>query len=274
MNELTRVLLSNQVSGVAEVTGAKVNSFTLSLITLVCILGGILLGAWLRKRLPEHHLSGDAKDVVRLGTGLIGTIAALVLGLLIASAKNSYDTQSAQVRQVTANVILLDLMLEQYGTEANAVRELMRRAVPGLVNNVWQETNSRPASPFQATTEGEAIYGKIQELAPKNDTQRSLQARAVQLTADLAQTRLLLFAQKNDGIPMPFLAVLVFWLTIIFGSFSLFAEPSRMVIGALVIFAVSATGAIYLILELSHPFAGLLQIPSGPLSNALGLLRN
>ena len=249
------------------------SSFTLSLLTLVCILGGIFLGASLRQRVPEHHLGGDAKDVVRLGTGLIGTISALVLGLLIASAKSSYDTQSAQVRQMTANVILLDLMLEQYGTDANAVRELIRRAVPRLVANLWQDFDSRSTAPFQATTEGEAIYTKLQELAPKNDTQRSLQARALQLTSDLAQTRLLLFAQKNDGIPMPFLAVLVFWLTIIFGSFSLFAEPSRMVIGALVIFAVSATGAIYLILELTHPFAGLLQISSDPLNNALRPLR-
>lgn len=250
------------------------NSLALSLITLACILGGVLIGALLRDRLPEHHLSGDAKDVVRLGTGLIGTIAALVLGLLIASAKSSYDTQSAQVRQMTANVILLDLILEQYGSDTNGVRDLMRRAVVGLVDSVWRETNSPAASPFQATNEGEAIYKKISELVPTNDTQRSLQTRAVQVTADLAQTRLLLFAQKNDGIPMPFLAVLVFWLTIIFGSFSLFAQPSRMVVGALVLFSVSATGAIYLILELSHPFAGLLQISSDSLSHALSPLRD
>jgi len=248
-----------------------VSSFTLSLIALICILSGILLGGSLRNRLPNHHLTGDTKDVVRLGTGLIGTIAALVLGLLIASAKNSYDTQSAQVRQLTANVVLLDLMLAQFGAEANAVRESLRRAVPRLVENVW-DFDSQSSAPFRATTEGEAIYGKIQELVPKNETQRSLQSRAIQLTADLAQTRLLLFAQKSDGLPMPFLAVLVFWLTIIFGSFSLFAEPNRMVIGALIVFALSATGAIYLILELSHPFAGLLQVSRDPLSNALGPL--
>ena len=238
-----------------------------SLITLACILSGILLGALLRNALPDHHLSGDAKDVARLGTGLIGTMAALVLGLLITSAKSSYDTQSAQVRQITANIILLDFILAEYGDEARTPRDLMRRGVVSLVDHVWHRSSS--AAPFEATKEGEALYSKIQELSPKNEAQRSLQARAIQVITDLAQTRLLLFTQKNDAIPTPFLAMLVFWLTIIFAGFSLFAQPTPMVIGTLVVFALSATGAIYLILELSQPFAGLMQVSSDPLRNAL-----
>src|SRR5216683_4511376 len=93
----------------------------LSLIVFACVFGGTFLGMFLRKRLPGHHLSGDTKDVVRLGTGLIGTIAALVLGLLIGSAKSSYDTQSTQIKQLTANIILLDRFLEEYGPETGAV---------------------------------------------------------------------------------------------------------------------------------------------------------
>jgi hypothetical protein len=241
----------------------------LALITLACILSGILIGTLLRNALPEHHLSGDAKDVVRLGTGLIGTIAALVLGLLIASAKSSYDSQSAQVRQITANAILLDYILAEYGADARELRDLMRRGVVRLVDQVWDGSSSRSPTSFEATHEGETLYWKIQGLSPKTDVQRSLQARASQIITDLAQTRLLLFTQRNDPLPMPFLAVLVFWLTIIFASFSLFANPSPMVIGPLVVFALSAAGAIYLILELSHPFAGIMQISSAPLRNAL-----
>src|SRR5216683_7808365 len=97
------------------------SAITLSCIALACISAGVLFGMFLRKALPEHHLSGDAKDVVRLGTGLIGTIAALVLGLLIGSAKSSYDTQSTQIKQLTANIILLDRFLEEYGPETGAV---------------------------------------------------------------------------------------------------------------------------------------------------------
>jgi hypothetical protein len=246
-------------------------SITLSLITLVCILSGVVGGALLRRQLPEHHLSGDAKDVVRLGTGLIGTIAALVLGLLIASAKGSYDAQSSQIRQMTANIVLLDLLLEQYGDETRPIRDLIRRGMPPLVNGIWSG-NELHSAPFKATTEGEAVFMKMQQLTPVNDIQRSLQARAIQVATAVAQARLLLFAQRDEGIPKPFLAVLVLWLTIIFGSFSLFAHPNRIVIGALAIFAFSATGAIYLILELSQPFAGLLQISSEPLRHALAPL--
>jgi hypothetical protein len=247
------------------------SAIALSCITFMCISGGVLLGMFLRNTLAEHHLSTDAKDVVRLGTGLIGTIAALVLGLLIASAKSSYDTQSTQIQQMTANIVLLDRLLAQYGPETGAARDLLRRSVVILVDRMWRDNNSDLAktAPFEASAASEAFYAKLQELSPQNDSQRSLQARAIQISTDIAQTRLLLFAQTNNSIPMPFLVVLIFWLTIIFASFSLFARPNTIVIGSLLIFALSAAGAIYLILELSQPFAGLMQISGAPLRNAL-----
>ncbi len=250
------------------------SAIALSCIALACISGGALLGMFLRSTLAEHHLSGDAKDVVRLGTGLIGTIAALVLGLLIGSAKNSYDTQSTQIKQMTANIVLLDRFLEEYGPETGAVRNLLRRGVVILADRMWRENNSDPAkaAPFEASAASEAFYLKLQELSPQNDFQRSLQARAIQFSTDIAQTRLLLFAQMGNSIPMPFLVVLIFWLTIIFASFSLFAQPNAIVIGSLFIFALSAAGAIYLVLELGQPFAGLMQISSAPLRNALAPL--
>jgi hypothetical protein len=228
----------------------------------------------LRNTLPGHHLSSDAKDVVRLGTGLIGTIAALVLGLLIASAKSSYDTQSTQIKQMTANIVLLDNLMMQYGPETDTVRNLMRRGVVVLADRMWRENSSDLAKtgPFEADVETEAFYAKLQQLSPKNDVQRSLQARAIQISTDVAQARLLLFAQTTNSIPMPFLVVLIFWLTIIFASFSLFARPNAIVIGSLLIFALSAAGAIFLVLELGQPFVGLMQISSAPLRDALAPL--
>lgn len=247
-------------------------SIELSLIAFGCILGGILLASVMRSLLPEYHLSGDTKDVVRLGSGLIGTIAALVLGLLIASAKNSYDTQNAQVRQMTANIILLDLLLAEYGAGANEIRAQMRGGIVNLVDSVWRGERKHVTGPFTAASTNEAIYAKIQGLSPETDAQRSLHARAIQTATEVAQARLLLFAQQQDAIPMPFLLVLIFWLTIIFMSFTLFAQTNPVILGALLIFAVSATGAIYLILELSQPFTGLLHISSEPLRNALAPL--
>lgn len=224
--------------------------------------------------LPGHHLSSDAKDVVRLGAGLIATIAALVLGLLIASAKTSFDTQNTQIKQLTADIILLDNLLAQYGPETTAVRVLLRRSVDGLADRIWTDDSSKSATraPFAANATSEEFYAKVLALSPKNDAQRSLQSRATQISIDLAQTRLLLFAQAGNSIPMPFLIVLIFWVTIIFASFSLFAEPNPIIIGSLFIFALSATGAIFLILEISQPFTGLMQISSEPLRNALAPL--
>jgi hypothetical protein len=247
------------------------SAIALSGIAFVCIAGGVLLGMFLRNTLPEHHLSSDAKDVVRLGTGLIGTIAALVLGLLISSAKSSYDLQSAQIKQMTANIVLLDHFLAQYGPETGAVRNLMRRGVVILADRMWRENSSEVAktAPFEASAASDAVYTKLQELSPQNDAQRSLQARAIQTSTDIAQTRLLLFTQTDNSIPMPFLVVLIFWLTIIFASFSLFARPNVFVVGSLCVFGLSAAGAIYLILELGQPFAGLMQIFNVPLRNVL-----
>ena len=251
-----------------------VSPLTMSLIVFACIASGALLGMFLRSTLPGHHLSADAKDVVRLGTGLIGTIAALVLGLLIASAKNSFDTQSTQIRQLTANIILLDGLLAQYGPETRTARDLLRRGIVTMTERIWRENTSdlTKATPFEASHASEAFFEKLQDLSPANDAQRSLKDRAMQAGTELAKTRLLLFAQADNAIPMPFLAVLVFWLTIIFASFSLFAQPNVIVLSSLFIFALSAAGSIFLILELGQPFAGLMHIANEPLRHALAPL--
>jgi hypothetical protein len=235
-------------------------------------LGGIVLGALLRSTLPQHHLSKESQDVVRLGVGLIATIAALVLGLLIAAAKGSFDTQSGQVKQITADVILIDALLEQYGPEALPIRSEMRKVIGPFADRLWHEKPAAAAAPFAMNAATESVYVAIQALSPRNDLQRSLQSRAAQVSTDLAQTRLLLFAESDSAIPAPFIAILAFWLIIIFASFSLFAALNVTVFTFLSLFALSASCAIFLILELSEPFTGLLMIPSAPLRNALGAL--
>ena len=244
------------------------SSWVLAFVVFAVILGGSFGGMLLR--LPV--LAEDSKDLVRLGTGVIGTISALVLGLLIASAKTSYDTQRSQVRELTANIILLDRVLAEYGPEANAARDALRRSITPLVDQIWREGSSgvTATTPFEPTATIEEAFHKVQELSPQNDNQRALQSRAIQVFADLAHTRLLLFAQTDNPIPKPFLVVLVFWLTIIFASFSLFTRPK--VVAALFIFALSTSGAIFLILELGQPFSGLMRISSAPLRNALAPL--
>jgi hypothetical protein len=244
----------------------------LSCVIFALTLGGIVLGALLRTTLPQHHLSKESQDIIRLGVGLIATIAALVLGLLIAAAKGSFDTQSGQVKQITAGFILLDVLLEKYGPEALPIRVEMRSVIGPLADRLWHEKLADAAGPIAKDTKAEGVYVAIQALSPRNDLQRSLQSRAAQISTDMAQTRLLLFAESDSAIPAPFIAILAFWLIIIFASFSLFAALNVTVFAFLSLFALSASCAIFLILELGQPFTGLLMISSAPLRNALAPL--
>ena len=248
------------------------NPLALSSVIFVSTLGGIFLGTLLRRALPKHHLSKDSQDIVKLGAGLIATIAALVLGLLIAAAKSSFDTQNTQIKRITANIILLDNLLAQYGPETRPIREQMRSTIGPFADRLWREKEGSATGRFEANAAGEKVYLEIQALSPQNDLQRSLQARAAQISTDLAQTRILLFVESDNLIPAPFLAILVFWLVIIFASFSLFSELNVTVFIFLSLFALSASCAIFLILELSQPFSGLMMISSAPLRNALGPL--
>ena len=248
------------------------SALILSGIFFVSTLGGIFLGTLLRRALPRDHLDEHVKDVVRLGVGLVATIAALVLGLLIAAAKSSFDTQTGQVRQITANLILLDNILAQYGPEARPVREQIPSTVGPFADRLWREKEADASGPFETDDAAERVYLDIQKLSPHDDLQRSLQSRAVQISNDLAQVRFLLFVESENLVPIPFLAVLAFWLMIIFASFSLFSPQNLTVFIFLVLFALSAACGIFLILELSRPFTGLMSISSVPLRNALGAL--
>jgi hypothetical protein len=222
--------------------------------------------------LPEHHLADETKDLIRLGTGLIGTIAALVLGLLIATAKSSYDTQSAYVAQIAADLILLDEILNQYGLEARPVREQLRLVVDPLVNRIWHENPSGGAGRYELNPVGEQAVGKIVQLVPQNEAQRVFKERAINVAADVAQTRLALLVRTGGSLPLPFLIVLVFWLAIIFATFGMFSRLNALSITALFIFALSASGAVFLVLELSSPFSGLMPISSTTLREALAPL--
>ncbi len=237
-----------------------------------CVFGGALIGMALRRILPEHHLSADSKDLIKMAMGLTATMAALVLALLIASAKSSYDAQRSEVTQISANVILLDRVLEHYGPETKAARDLLRRYVARAHDQLWPESLSGPAELEPTAALGEKFYDDVQELSPQNEVQRSLQTQALKMTIELGQTRWLLYEQGGRSIPMPFLALLVFWVTIIFLSFGLFAPPNATVIAILFLCTLSVSGAIFLILELDRPFGGLIEISDAPLRNAIAHL--
>jgi hypothetical protein len=251
------------------------NSGLIFFVTFASIAAGIGLGTLLRRRLPDAHLQSQAKEVIRLGAGFIATLAALVIGLMIASAKNNYDAQSTNIRQLAANLILLDELLAHYGPETYALRGAMRDAIGVATARIWRENNSTAprGGTFTLSNDAERFYAAIEALSPTTEMQRSLKPRILQATVDLGRTRLLIFVNEESPILVPFMAILIVWLTVIFASYSLFAEFSGIVVAALLIFAISISSALFLIVDLSQPFAGVMQIPSEPLRHALPPLR-
>src|SRR5262245_12137683 len=246
-------------------------STSTSLIVLACVFGGALLGLLLRAVLPAHHLSSETKDIVKLGMGLVGTMAALVLGLLVASAKGSYDAQSAELTQMSANIALLDRVLAMYGPETKETRAVLRAAVSRGLDQMWSRDEAREAAAPPAAG-GEILYEKIQALAPTSDMQRSLQSQALSLAVDIGKTRWLMYEQGTSLASLPLLVVLVVWLTVIFISFGLFAPFNATVVSSLFVSALSVSGAIFLILEMYTPYTGIVRISDVPLRAALASL--
>jgi len=246
----------------------------IALIVFACVFGGALLGMFLRILIPESHLSGDSKDVIKLGMGLIATIAALVLGLVVATAKNSYDAQDAAVKHSAAKVLLLDHMLSNYGPETKETRDLLRRTVAERLDAIWPEDRSQRAGldAPEAAIAAQEIEARILQLSPQNDIQRWLQSQALQIGSDITETRWLALGGLGSSVPAPFLVVVVFWLTIIFGSFGLLAPRNITVVAVLFLCAVSVSGSIFLILEMDQPFQGLMKISSAPLRYTLSHL--
>jgi hypothetical protein len=249
-----------------------VSSMVIGGIVFAAVFGSALLAMFVHSALPEHHLSADSKDVVKLGIALIATMSALVLSLLIASAKSAFDTRSNQLVQASADIILLDRALARYGPETKEARSLLQRSVAATVEQFWPAEGAKPISINPGASVVEALYDQIERLSPQSDAQRALRSQAETMALDVGRTRVLLFEHLGTSIPVPFLVVLVFWLCIIFASFGLFAPRNATVIGVLGVCALSVSGAIFLILELDRSFEGLLQVSGAPLRTALAQL--
>ena len=246
-------------------------SIEMSSVIFCCVLAGALAGMALRTLLPKLHLDADTRDLVKLGVGLIGTMSALLLGLLVSSTKASYDARRTELTQIAATAILLDRVLAHFGPEAADARAAGREAAEAMRQSTWAQSDKAPRG-VAARVGREVMFDKIQELVPHSEAQRALQAQAVSLSVALGQTRWLLFAQSGTTISTPFLVVVVFWLTTLFMSFGLFAPRNATAVTALVVSAISVAGALFLVLELDQPFSGIMQLSDAPLRDAIAVL--
>jgi hypothetical protein len=245
---------------------------TIALILFVILVGVTLIGGRLRRLLPPEQLNAESKEVMKLALGLVATMTAILLGLLISSAKGAFDTTRTEVMQMAAKTALLDRVLKLYGPETMDARRALRDAVADGVRRAWSAERSGSAQLDPNQQIGDAVYVAISRLAPRDEAQRALKTQAATLMVQLAEVRALVQAQAVSSVSKPLLIALVIWLVVIFFGFSLLAPANATSTLALIAGAFSVACAVLIILELDFPFAGIVRIPSDPMMNTLSHL--
>jgi hypothetical protein len=247
------------------------NAVATAAIVFAAIGAAGLAGLALGRRLPAHHLDKHSRDAVRLVAGFLATLSALVLGLLISSAKANFDEHSGQLHRIAADVVALDRTLVRYGEGTRQARDVLRSALIDTLAQFSADNRLKGESLVQPVRDVRLLgfYDRLQTLAPQTPGQQAAQARALQLTDNIAATRVLLTQDPGGSIPSPFLLVLVFWLMAMFAAFGLFARVNATVIAALLMGAMSVAGAVLLILELDRPLDGLMRLSTEPLRHAV-----
>jgi len=251
------------------------NTITISLLVAVCIFAGGLAGLYLHRIVPRDHLTKDTQDVIRLGVGMLSVLASLVLGLLIATAKTSYDATDHAIRDYAAELALLNETLRDYGGPASVPRDVLRSYTERLLHDGWPTTGANAAG-FQDDETGallEHVREAIRALKPVDAEQKSLQGRAIETNIDLLRDRWLLIEQQGPSVQGVVVIILVSWVTVIFAGFGMNAPRNGTVVLTFLICSLAIGGAIFLILEMDRPLGGVMQISSWPLRNALAQMK-
>ena len=242
-------------------------------IAVTSIIFGLIFGAALAGMAvrPTHDpLGSEAKEVVRLTTGLITTMTGLVLGMLVSSAKSIYDAGKDEVANVSMQIVLIDRLLAGYGPETAEIRSQFRQLVEVGIERIWPRQGSL-LSDLRPTDQSQILVDQMRLLEPKNDRQASALAQANPLILNLRQRQWAMFLKMQQAaIPLPLLVVVVSWLAIIFFSFGLFAAPNTIMLVTFAVGALGVSSAIFIIRAMYTPFAGALKISPAPILKALG----
>ncbi len=245
------------------------DTYLTSAAVFVCLFGAAILGLHLRKWMAEHHLNSETKDSVRMAMATVGSMAALVLALLVASTKGAYDDEKKEVIQLAAEIVHFDRLLKTYGPETEKIRLDVRRATETAMERMWPTIFSSHSQLDPSQSWSEKIPGMVHDLNPKDERQRSLKSQLTGVANSIGQLRWLMYEEAESSISMPLLVMVVVWLGVVFISAGLFSPSNRTTIAAFFLSALSVGGAVFLILELDLPFDGLVRISERPLKNAL-----
>ena len=242
---------------------------------LVIVFASALIGMLIRRKLPENHLSDETKSVVTLSMGVVGTLTALVLSLLIATASTTFNTRNQEITVIGAKVIQLDRLLRRYGPETDEVRDLVRRYTAMRLQDLFPSDGAKPVLEDPRTLAiFEELEDRLARMEGNSAQKRWLLSQALSVTTELTEVRWLLVGQNVVGIPVPVLLVVLFWLCLLFMSFGLFAPTNGTVTVILFLCAGAVAGAIQTILDLSRPFEGVVRVSIEPLRHALDVINH
>ena len=252
------------------------SSLEIAACAFVVIFGAAVLGFIVQGLIPNHHFSTESKDAAKLGAGLVATLAALILGLLISSTKGTFDQVNSLMNNVAANYIHLDRLLSDYGPETNPVRKELRDALETKISEIWPEefrgTTPLPPAAKETRSRFEQIAVEINALKPGNALQTRLQAGALQLEDDLLHERWMIQVVAQGGVPPLLLVIPVVWISFLTFLYALFSPRNLTVLAVLLCCSLSIGGAIFLIDEMSTPMDGSIKVSSAPLHLALDQL--
>lgn len=250
------------------------DTLTTAGVVFATTAGAALASLVLGQRLPGHHVDADSRDVVRLVAGLVAALAALVLGLLITSAKANYTERSDQLHRMAADIVALDRTLTRYGEDAQEARAVLRAVLADEVGRLSASDRLRGTVLEQPIQDARLLgfQDRLLALKPQTEDQRAARDQAVKLVEGVAETRVQMIQDPDGSIASPFLLVLELWLAVLFASFGLFVRPNATVVAALLAGAASVAGAVFLILELDRPLDGLIRLSTEPLRHAVEMM--
>jgi len=246
--------------------GQSVSPPLASVAVSVAVFAGALVGLYLHRLLPDGHLTKDTQDVVRLGTGMLSVLSSLVLAMLISTAKTTYDTTDRALRTFSAELILLDETLRDYGLDAVPPRDLLRRYTQRMIAETWP-TDDRGAVVDDMTsgTMLERVREAIRALRPVDDGQRWLLDQALQVHVSLLRQRWQFIQQEGPSVRPIVLVILVSWISFIFASFGLNAPQNGTVVAAFLVCSLAIGGSVFLVLAMDNPLTGIMRVSGEPM---------
>lgn len=256
------------------------NSLEIAAITFLFLFGAAAVGFFGQRLLPAHHLSDQSRAAVHLGAGLIATLAALILGLLVSSTKGSYDQASSLVNEMSASYEHADRLLANYGTDSSGVdaatiRATLRQSLEYALSLVWPEETSvaKPTALGDRSHSRmllENVYNRVALLKASNPSQQHLQDDTLKALDDIIQKRWLLQeVVLGGGISWILLVIPVLFIAFITLVYALYAPRNPTVAAVLFCSSLCIATAVFLISDLASPLSGTLKISSKPLHVAL-----